>query len=195
MIFSQKESIYMRLAIAAPQMVSFCVQISGCEILCIIFLAPTDIFSVSLKRRTNNRTALFPKCYIHNVSYIYTLLFSSKIYNFLLHHRTVYNATKMWAVGIKQTRMHRFGGGGGAKLSAICYTLPRVTHPQRPRERKVQQRFPLDGFGGFGSTFNRQAIEPHSALLPSRQTWASDRKRPRIFLSPGYLSIGLRGCM
>lgn len=113
MIFSQKESIYMRLAIAAPQMVSFCVQINGCEILCIIFLAPTDIFSVSLKRRTNNRTALFPKCYIHNVSYIYTLLFSSKIYNFLLHRRTVYNATKMWAVGIKQTRMHRFGGGGG----------------------------------------------------------------------------------
>lgn len=120
MIFSQKESIYMRLAIAAPQMVSFCVQINGCEILCIIFLAPTDIFSVSLKRRTNNRTALFPKCYIHNVSYIYTLLFSSKIYNFLLPHRTVYNATKMWAVGIKQTRMHRFGGGGG---KVICHLL------------------------------------------------------------------------
>ena len=74
----------MRLAIAAPQMVSFCVLINGCEILCIIFLAPTDIFSVSLKRRTNNRTALFPKCYIHNVSYILYIVIQFKDLQFSL---------------------------------------------------------------------------------------------------------------
>ena len=31
------------------------------------------------------------------------------------------------------------------KLSAFCYDLPRVTHPQRPRERNIQQQFPFDG--------------------------------------------------
>ena len=60
------------------------------------------------------------------------------------------------------TDLERGGGGVELKLSAFCYDLPRVTHPQRPRERNIQQQ--------FRSTVNRQAIEPHSALLPSKQT-------------------------
>ena len=131
--------------IVNDQLVSFCVQINGCEILCIIFLAPTDIFSVSLKRRTNNRTALFPKCYINNVSYIYTLLFSSKTYNFLFFSYIIVQCTtqrKCEPWGSNRRECTDLERGGGAKLSAICYALLRVTHPQRPRERKVQQRFP-----------------------------------------------------
>ena len=104
-------------------MVSFCVQINGCEILCIIFLAPTDIFSVSLKRRTNNRTALFPKCYINNVSYIYTLLFSSKTYNFLFFSYIIVQCTtqrKCEPWGSNRRECTDLEGGGG---KVICHLL------------------------------------------------------------------------
>lgn len=102
---------------------SFCVQINGCEILCIIFLAPTDIFSVSLKRRTNNRTALFPKCYINNVSYIYTLLFSSKTYNFLFFSYIIVQCTTQrkcepWGSNRRECTDLERGGG-----KVICHLL------------------------------------------------------------------------
>lgn len=50
-------------------------------------------------------------------------------------------------------------GGGELKLSAFCYDLPRVTHPQRPRERNIQQQFPFDGQStGDGATLSSLAF-------------------------------------
>ena len=133
----------MRLAIAAPQMVSFCVQISGCEILCIIFLAPTDIFSVSLKRRTNNRTALFPKCYINNVSYIYTLLFSSKTYNFLFFSYIIVQCTTQrkcepWGSNRREcTDLERGGGQSYLPFVTLFFALLILRDPGRGKYNSV----------------------------------------------------------
>ena len=122
---------------------SFCVQINGCEILCIIFLAPTDIFSVSLKRRTNNRTALFPKCYINNVSYIYTLLFSSKTYNFLFFSYIIVQCTTQrkcepWGSNRREcTDLERGGGQSYLPFVTLFFALLILRDPGRGKYNSV----------------------------------------------------------